>query len=109
MASSPFLEGEFIDIHMPRFMVLAIWPAYVPPAAAKPAPALPYTTPYLALMHEAIAHFGMSEERQEKKDRLVEWFLTKHVEDEPVSGNLADAMATLIRVPAAQRGGAKRS
>ncbi len=30
------------------------------------------------------------------------------VEGEPVSQNLADAMATLIRLPSSQRGGAKR-
>ena len=59
-------------------------------------------------MQEAIAHFGMSEERQEKKDSLFEWFLTQQVEGEPISKNLADAMATLIRLPSSQRGGAKR-
>jgi len=99
---------EFIDIRVPRFMVLAIWPAYVPPAAAKPAPALEYTTPYLALMQEAIAHFGMSEKGQEKKDNLFAWFAAQEIDGERISNNLADAMATLIRLPGSQRGGAKR-
>ena len=50
----------------------------------------------------------MSEARQEKKDSLYEWFRAKQVEGEPVSRNLCDAMATLIRLPSAQRGGARR-
>ena len=102
------MHWEFIDIRVPRFMVLAIWPAYVPPSMPKSVDAPAYTTPYLALMQEAIEHFGLSEERQEKKDSLFEWFLTQEVDGEPVSRNLADAMATLIRLPCSQRGGAKR-
>jgi hypothetical protein len=99
---------EFIDIRIPRFIVLAIWPPYVPPSMPASVDALPYTTPYLALMQEAIAQFGMSEDRQEKKDSLFEWFLTQEVDGEPISKNLADAMSTLIRLPSSQRGGAKR-
>jgi hypothetical protein len=38
----------------------------------------------------------------------VDWFLSQEIEGEPVSNKLADAMATLIRLPSAQRGGAKR-
>jgi hypothetical protein len=102
------MHWEFIDIRMPRFMVLAIWPAYVPPSKPKLGDAPAYTTPYLALMQEAIAHFGLSEGRQEKKDSLFEWFVAQEVEGEPLSRNLADAMATLIRLPSSQRGGAKR-
>ena len=99
---------EFIDIRVPRFVVLAIWPAYVPPAMPKSVDAPAYTTPYLELMHEAIELFSLSEVRQEKKDSLYEWFRTRQVDGEPVSGNLCDAMATLIRLPGAQRGGARR-
>jgi hypothetical protein len=101
-------QWEFIDIRVPRFMVLAIWPAYVPPSMPKSVDAPAYTTPYLALMQEAIEHFGLSETRQEKKDSLYEWFRTREVDGELVSGNLCDAMATLIRLPGAQRGGARR-
>jgi hypothetical protein len=89
-------------------MVLAIWPAYVPPSMPKSVDAPAYTTPYLELMQEAIEHFGLSDARQEKKDSLYEWFLNKEVEGMPISNNLADAMATLIRQPGAQRGGARR-
>jgi hypothetical protein len=107
-------DWEFIDIRMPRFIVKAIWPEYVPPAqpdvaaAADASEEVPYTTPYLVLMQEAIRHFGITVQRQEKKDCLVDWFLDHEVEGEPISRNLAEAMATLVRLPAAQRGGAKR-
>ena len=107
-------DWEFIDIRMPRFIVKAIWPDYVPPAqpgvaaAAVASEEVPYTTPYLVLMQEAIRHFGITDQRQEKKDCLVDWFLDHEVEGEPISRNLAEAMATLVRLPAAQRGGAKR-
>jgi hypothetical protein len=102
------MHWEFIDIRMPRFMVLAIWPAYVPPSTPRSVDAPPYTTPYLALMQEAIERFGLSEERQKKKESLFEWFVSKHVDGKTVSNNLADAMATLIRLPRSQHGGSKR-
>jgi hypothetical protein len=38
----------------------------------------------------------------------MDWFLEQQIEGEPMSNKLADAMATLIRLPSAQRGGAKR-
>lgn len=103
-------DWEFIDIRMPRFMVKAIWPDFVPEAASPEgaAAAAPYTTPYLDLMEEAIAHFGLTADIQSKKENLSDWFYEQQVEGEPISRNLADAMATLIRLPAAQRGGAKR-
>lgn len=103
-------DWEFIDIRMPRFMVKAIWPDHIPEVNRN----LPtssdagYTTPYLELMQAAIARFGLTEDSQSKKENLSDWFLEQDVEGEPVSQNLADAMATLIRLPSAQRGGAKR-
>jgi len=103
-------DWEFIDIRLPRFLVKTIWPDYVP-ETARPAvdtADAPYTTPYLDLMQRAIAHFGISAGNQEKKECLLDWFLGQEIDGEPVSKNLADAMATLIRLPAAQRGGAKR-
>lgn len=104
------LDWEFIDIRMPRFVVLAIWPD-----AAAGAGRLSdndagevYTTPYLELMQAAIARFGITTGYQCKKELLSDWFQEQRVEGEPLSQNLADAMATLIRLPSAQRGGAKR-
>ena len=103
---------QYIHIQVPDFMGRAIWPDWpgsdaVPGVPHLAAPA--YTTPYLELMHEAIRNFGLTALRQEKKEVLSDWFRTQRVEGEPLSKNLADAMATLIRLPSAQRGGAKRT
>ena len=114
-AGKPVLTGpswQYIQIQVPDFMVKAIWPDWPESDAAPPASnpgATTYATPYLDLMQAAIAHFGITAGNQGKKDCLTDWFLTQQVESEPVSKNLADAMATLIRLPSAQRGGAKRS
>lgn len=102
---------QYIQILVPDFMVKAIWPDWpesdAPPHASNPG-ATTYTTPYLDLMQAAIAYFGIAAGNQGKKDCLVDWFLEQQVEGEPVSKKLADAMATLVRLPSAQRGGAKR-
>lgn len=103
-------DWEFIDIRIPRFMVKAIWPDYIPEPVrpAQGAADAIYTTPYLDLMQAAIAHFGISDANQCKKENLSDWFLKQQIDGEAVSNKLADAMATLIRQPSAQRGGAKR-
>ena len=103
-------DWEFIEIRLPRFMVKAIWPDYIPePVPLKGADeAAQYTTPYLDLMQAAITQFELSPGSQGKKECLMDWFLEQQIEGEPVSNKLADAMATLIRLPSAQRGGAKR-
>jgi hypothetical protein len=98
-----YREGEFIDIRMPRVMVKAIWPDMTSAAQA------PYTTPYLDLMQAAIRSFQMTPQRQQKKETLVAWFLEQEIDGEPVSDNLASAMATLVRLPSSQRGGARRT
>jgi hypothetical protein len=104
-------DGKFIDIRVPRFMVLAIWPVIEvpkPSAAPDPTTGVPYRTPYMDLLDRAIAENGISMRDQGKKELLAAWFREQTVEGEPVSQNLGDAMATLIRLPASQRGGAKR-
>jgi hypothetical protein len=103
-------DWEFIDIRMPRFLVKAIWPDYIPEPMRPTQGAADeiYTTPYLDLMQAAIAHFGITPGNQGKKECLMDWFLEQQIEGEPVSNKLADAMATLIRLPSAQRGGGKR-
>jgi hypothetical protein len=111
LAVLTMIDGQFIDIRVPRFMVLAIWPVIEvpkPAPAADPATGEPYRTPYMDLLDRAIAENGITARDQGKKDLLAEWFREQTVEGEPVSQNLADAMATLIRMPASQRGGAKR-
>ncbi len=113
-ASDLLLTGsswQYIQIQVPDFMVVAIWPdwpeRHLVPSLSNHS-ATTYTTPYLELMHAAIRRFGLSAQRQEKKECLVDWFRTQCIEGELVSRNLAEAMATLIRLPSAQRGGAKR-
>jgi hypothetical protein len=103
-------DWEFIDIRMPRFLVKAIWPDYVPEPvrSASCSDAKPYTTAYLQLMQEAIRRFGLTEHHQEKKEVLTDWFRSQWVEGDQVSSNLADSMGTLVRLPSAQRGGARR-
>jgi hypothetical protein len=46
---------------------------------------------------------------QLKKEALVAWFMDQDVESEPLSENLAKAMATIVRLPSSQLGGSKRS
>lgn len=104
-------DGQFIDIRVPRFMVLAIWPAVEAP---RPTPAMdpdtgkPYRTPYMDLLDRAIAEIPISQRDQCKKELISDWFRGQEIEGEPLSQNLADAMATLIRLPSSQRGGARR-
>ena len=98
-------DGEYIDIQIPRFMAQAIWT--MPPP--KPVEPTEYTTPYLELVKRAISENGIDDWDQSKKVALVAWFKDQHVEGEPLSGNLANAMAAIIRMPSSQRGGGKRS
>lgn len=103
-------DWEFIEIRMPRFLVKAIWPDYMPEPvrSASCIDEKPYTTAYLELMQKAIRRFGLTERHQEKKEVLTDWFRSQWVEGEQVSLNLADSMGTLVRLPSAQRGGARR-
>ena len=98
-------DGEYIDIQMPRFMVAAIWT--LPPL--RPIEPTDYTTPYLELIKRAISENRIDEMDQSKKEALVAWFMDQDVEGEPLSENLAKAMATIVRLPSSQRGGSKRS
>ena len=101
---------EYIDIEVPVFMVKAIWPDSVLEAIlpAQDSSDARYTTPYLDLMRRAIAEFGLGDQNQSKKELLLDWFQRQEIDGELVSGKLADAMATLVRLPASQRGGARR-
>ena len=90
-------------------MVLAIWPEpRFEDEALKPTSGSPYTTPYIDMMFTAIRVHGITDEHQSKKEALVAWYREQEINGEQISTNLADAMATLIRLPQSQRGGAKR-
>jgi hypothetical protein len=75
----------------------------------KPVEPTEYTTPYLELIKRAISENRITDMDQSKKEALVDWFMDQHIEGEPLSANLAKAMATIIRMPSSQRGGSKRS
>jgi len=103
---------QYIHIQVPDFMVKSIWPEWplcLGAGSPKEQPASSYTTPYLQLMQEAIMHFDLTENYQSKKENLSDWFFEQRIDGEPISRNIADSMATLVRLPKAQRGGAKRS
>lgn len=64
-----------------------------------------YDTAWLRLMHEAIAHFKITEENQPLADILREWFSSKTADGQRVSAHLAKAMTTFVRLPKNMRGG----
>jgi hypothetical protein len=74
-----------------------------------PAMASGYTTPYLEMMGEVIREQEISKENQEKKEAIAALFVKKLADHKltPPSQKLADAMATLVRLPESQQGRAK--
>lgn len=75
----------------------------------EPAISSGYTTPYLEMMREVIRELGISRENQEKKEAIAALFAKKLADHKitPPSKKLADAMATLVRLPESQQGRAK--
>jgi hypothetical protein len=69
-----------------------------------------YTTPYLDMMREVIRELEISSENQGKKEAIAALFEEKlaYHKTTPLSQKLADAMATLVRLPESQQGRAKR-
>ena len=83
---------------------------YVLTLDATPAIASGYTTPYLEMMREVISELEISRENQGKKEAIAALFEKKLADHKttPHSQKLADAMATLVRLPESQQGRAKR-
>lgn len=69
-----------------------------------------YTTPYLQMMQEVINELEISKENQGKKEAISAFFAKKLNDHKvtPPSQKLADAMATLVRLPESQQGRARR-
>lgn len=69
-----------------------------------------YTTPYLEMMQEVISELEISRKNQGKKEAIAALFEEKlaYHKTTPLSQKLADAMATLVRLPESQQGRAKR-
>lgn len=101
-------EGEYVDITVPAFFVQAIWPIPKPVRRTSANPRS-YTTPYIELINRAIIENSLTDIEQSKKEVLVDWFKAQDIEGEPLSDNIAKALATIVRLPSSQRGGGKRS
>lgn len=69
-----------------------------------------YTTPYLEMMLEVIRELKITRENQGKKEAIAALFEEKLAghKTTPLSQKLADAMATLVRLPESQQGRARR-
>jgi len=76
----------------------------------EPAISSGYTTPYVEMMREVISEMEISSENQGKKEAIAALFEEKlaYHKTTPLSQKLADAMATLVRLPESQQGRAKR-
>ena len=81
----------------------------IEPGISSPAISSGYTTPYLEMMQEVIRELKISKENQEKKEAIAAVFEKKLADHKmtPPSKKLADAMATLVRLPESQQGRAK--
>lgn len=86
----------------------AIWPIPKPVRRTSANPRS-YTTPYIELINRAIIENSLTDIEQSKKEVLVDWFKAQDIEGEPLSDNIAKALATIVRLPSSQRGGGKRS
>lgn len=103
--------GEFVEV---RFKTVELYRAFdenyeTPVAndvAQSAAPA--YETPYMMLMRMAIQEFGISNDNQVKKEMLLNWLMQQKIGDRHLTRNIADSMATLVRLPESQRGGNKK-
>jgi len=96
--------GQYIDIHIPRHLILGIWSPEKPP----PEGAIIYRSPYMDLMLRAVDELELSESNQPIKRNLTEWFRAQQVGGREIPGYLAEAMATLVRLPESQRGGNRK-
>jgi hypothetical protein len=67
-----------------------------------------YMPAYLALIHQAIEEFQITDDNQPKLNDLSTWFQDHDVNGKKVSERLANAMATIVRRPESMRGGARR-
>jgi len=83
---------------------------YLLPLETTPAIPSEYTTPYLGMMQEVIREMEISKDNQDKKEAIAAAFAKKlaHHKLTRPSQKLADAMATLVRLPESQQGRAKR-
>lgn len=113
-----YVSGEYIDIQVPLFFLQTLWPTPASetgastapmeePAGGKPLPFAP--TPYLNLLNRTVERFWCSgSPPTDKKETIVQWLVEQDVGGEPLSRNLAETMATIIRPLEARAGGNRR-
>lgn len=82
-------------------------PPAVDACAVEPA-ARPYSSPGMDLLAKAIAHFNITDDDQPKAADLRDWFMAQEIGGKPVSRSVASRMATIVRRPELQSGGARR-
>jgi hypothetical protein len=64
-----------------------------------------YSSPFMELMIKCIKELKITSDNQPKKETLVDWFMRELKSIEAPSKNKAEMMATLVRLPEAQKGG----
>ena len=103
----PKAGEDYIAVRLKTADLLRVFPAKNSPAPSAPA-RTGYTTPYLDLLERAIEEFQISATNQPKKFELENWLRNQTVDGEKLSGRLAGAMATLLRLPEMQKGRAAK-
>lgn len=113
-----YSSGEYIEIRVSLFFLQILWPV---PAmgidssdalvtgteGGEPLPFAP--TPYLELLNRAVERFWCAgSPPTDKKEIIVQWLVEQEIGGEPLSRNLAETMATLIRPLEARAGGNRR-
>jgi hypothetical protein len=104
-------DGQYIEIQVPRYMIVAIWPPRPEPEVAPRTSAgssAAYTTPYLDLMRRAIDELRISAVSQPKKETVVAWLREQTADRQAISDNFARHLATFVRLPESQRGGNRK-
>ncbi|MBF0624100.1 MAG: hypothetical protein HQL82_04765 [Magnetococcales bacterium] len=66
-------------------------------------------TPYLELLNRTVEKFWCSgSPPTDKKETIVQWLVEQEIGGDPLSRNLAETMATIIRPLEARAGGNRR-
>ena len=67
-----------------------------------------YHTEWQALLEEAIEYFGITDRKQPPAKTVSFWFHQRVIGGQRISGRLAQAMATMVRLPESRRGAARK-
>lgn len=67
-----------------------------------------YRTEYMNLLDRAVQEHGITNDYQPKAKELTAWFVAQKIDGKPVSGRIAGAMTTIVRLPEMRTGGARK-